>query len=38
MTQDRLLPILNYLNLTGSDEEIDKNGEIYEKIWKIIVI
>jgi hypothetical protein len=38
MTQDRFLHILNYLNLMGSDEEIDKNGEIYDRMWKVIVI
>lgn len=38
MTQDRFLHILNYLNLTDSDEEIDKNGEIYDRMWKVIVI
>jgi hypothetical protein len=38
MTQDQFLHILSYLHVTDSDEEIYKNGESYERMWKIIEI
>lgn len=38
ITRDQLLHILNYLRVTDSDEEIGKNTESYERMWKIIEI
>jgi hypothetical protein len=35
MTQDHCLHIVHYVHFTYNDNEIDKNVENYDRLWKI---